>query len=111
MSDPERGAAAADAAATTTPPRPSLPRHLARGALGFGLIGSAIALTPVAGPVALLLAPPAIVALRGCPTCWLAGLIESISAWRLQRACGDDGCTLRTPRTPTTTRALPHAGN
>lgn len=72
----------------------SLPRHLTRGAIGFGLIGTALALTPTTGPAALLLAPLGMVALRGCPTCWIAGLIETISAGRLQRTCTDTGCTM-----------------
>ncbi len=72
----------------------SIARHLVRGAIGFGLIGVGLALTPSVGPVALLLAPPGMVALRGCPTCWIAGLIQTISASRLQRTCTDAGCTL-----------------
>lgn len=72
----------------------SLPAHLARGALGFGLIGAAIALTPSHGPAALLLAPPGLLALRGCPTCWIAGLVQTISAGRLRRTCTENGCTL-----------------
>jgi hypothetical protein len=80
----------------------SVARHLTRGAIGFGLIGAAFALTPSHGPVALLFAPIGMVALRGCPTCWIAGLVETISAGRLKRACTETGCTLRTP-TPTTT--------
>ncbi len=72
-------------------------RHLARGAIGFGLIGSGFALAASAGPVALLLAVPGFVALRGCPTCWLVGLIQIVSAGRLERSCadGDGDCTLR----------------
>ncbi len=81
----------------------SIARHLARGAIGFGLIGLGLALTPSAGPVALLLAPPGMVALRGCPTCWIAGLIQTISASRLQRSCSDTGCTLRRASTPAAT--------
>ncbi len=72
----------------------SIPRHLTRGAIGFGLLGSAVALTPSVGPAALLLAPAGMVALRGCPTCWIAGLIETISAGQLQRTCTDTSCTL-----------------
>ncbi|HWY18079.1 MAG TPA: hypothetical protein VNY27_05130 [Solirubrobacteraceae bacterium] len=73
----------------------SLGGHLARGALGFGLVGAAFALTPSLGAPALLLAPPGLVALGGCPTCWIAGLLERISAGRLQRTCADEGCELR----------------
>jgi hypothetical protein len=72
----------------------SLARHLTRGGIGFGLIGSSIALIPSVGPVALVLAAPGMVALRGCPTCWIAGLLQTISAGRLQRGCTDTGCTL-----------------
>lgn len=72
----------------------SVARHLARGAVGFGLIGSAFVLAASYGPAALLLAVPGMVALRGCPTCWIAGLIQIVSAGRLQRSCSDGGCTL-----------------
>jgi hypothetical protein len=81
-------------------------RHLARGAIGFGLIGSAFALTARVGPVALLLAPVGMVALRGCPTCWIAGLIQTVSAGRLRRACTDAHCTLR----PSDRRVTPAGG-
>ena len=76
------------------PPRHALARHLARGAIGFGLIGSALMLTATVGPASLLLIVPGMVALRGCPTCWLVGLIETVSAGRLERTCADGKCTL-----------------
>jgi hypothetical protein len=72
----------------------SLARHLTRGMLGFGLIGSAVALIPSVGPAALVLVAPGMVALRGCPTCWLVGLVQTVSAGRLQRNCTDTGCAL-----------------
>jgi hypothetical protein len=75
----------------------SVPRHLMRGALGFGLIAVAFALVPSHGPVALLLAPIGVVALRGCPTCWIVGLVETISAGRLKRTCTENGCALAQP--------------
>jgi hypothetical protein len=77
----------------------SLAPHLTRGAIGFGLLGLALVLTQRVGPAALLLTLPGMVALRGCPTCWIAGLIEAISANRLQRTCTDNSCTLHQPRT------------
>jgi hypothetical protein len=77
----------------------SVARHLLRGALGFGLIGSAFALTSNIGPAALLLAPPGMIALRGCPMCWIVGLIQIVSAGRLQRTCTEDSCTLSSSRT------------
>ncbi|HEY4809729.1 MAG TPA: hypothetical protein VIH71_01605 [Solirubrobacteraceae bacterium] len=75
-------------------PGHALARHLARGAIGFGLIGCALALTTRIGPASLLLLVPGMVALRGCPTCWIVGLIETVSAGRLERTCTDAGCTL-----------------
>lgn len=84
MRDDDRGAFASR----------SLTRHLARGAVGFGLIGSAIALTPAVGADALLLALPGAAALRGCPTCWLVGLLNIVSAGRTQRNCAGGACTL-----------------
>lgn len=72
----------------------SVPRHLARGAIGFGLIIGSIALVPVLGPVTLLAAPLALVAFRGCPTCWMVGLAQTISRGRLERQCADGVCTL-----------------
>jgi hypothetical protein len=72
----------------------SLTRHLARGALGFGLIGAALVLTRVVGPVSLVLAPVGFVALGGCPSCWLVGLASAVSAGRLRRECSEDRCRL-----------------
>jgi hypothetical protein len=86
----------------------SIARHLTRGALGFGLIAAAVALTPSVSPAALLLAPLGMVALRGCPTCWILGLIETVSAGALERTCTDTSCALRPPpasRQPRPTRS------
>jgi hypothetical protein len=80
----------------------SIARHLLRGGVGFGLIGAGFALVQVAGPAGLLLTPLGMVALRGCPTCWVAGLIQTVSAGRLQRTCIDAGCGLR--QTPASTQ-------
>ncbi|WP_433602115.1 hypothetical protein ACQPXH_10510 [Nocardia sp. CA-135953] len=43
------------------------------------------ALMPAVGPVGLLLLPVGRVALRGCPTCWAIGLLQTLSRSRLQR--------------------------
>ncbi|MFI2735635.1 hypothetical protein [Streptomyces sp. NPDC018711] len=72
----------------------SVPRHLARGAVGFGLIIGSIALVPLAGPATLLAAPLALIAFRGCPTCWMVGLAQTVSRGRLERQCVDGVCTL-----------------
>ncbi|MFF3019147.1 hypothetical protein [Streptomyces sp. NPDC057939] len=86
----------------------SVPRHLVRGAIGFGLIGGSIALVPVAGPVSLIAAPLALIAFRGCPTCWMVGLAQTISRGRLERQCGDESgtCTLTVAR-PTAGKVIP----
>lgn len=75
----------------------SLPRHLVRGSIGFGSIVAAFALIPAVGPLALMLLPLALVAFRGCPTCWLIGLMETISNGRLRRDCVDGQCRVTYP--------------
>ncbi|MFI6977429.1 hypothetical protein ACIBSV_02445 [Embleya sp. NPDC050154] len=78
--------------------RDSVARHLVRGAVGLGALVGAFALIPVVGPAALLLAPVGLVVLRGCPTCWLVGLIQAISAGRLERRCTEGRCELQVAR-------------
>lgn len=56
--------------------------HVARGVLGLVLAVVAFALAG-SQPLALLLLVPAVVAWRGCPTCWLMGL----GATRRRAAC------------------------
>ena len=72
----------------------SVPRHLARGLVGFGGVVGSFALVPVLGYAALALLPVGLLALRGCPMCWTMGLIETISAGRLKRSCADGRCEL-----------------
>ncbi|UBU13356.1 hypothetical protein [Nonomuraea gerenzanensis] len=77
----------------------SLPRHLLRGAAGFGALIGALALIPALGPVSLVLAPLGLWALRGCPACWVIGLVQLLSLGRLRRRCVDGRCELtRAPR-------------
>ncbi|MDN3241989.1 hypothetical protein [Glycomyces tritici] len=73
----------------------SVPRHVARGVLGFGLLIAAFALLPAFGLVSLVLAPVGLLALRGCPVCWVLGLIETVSRGRLHRECVDGSCQLQ----------------
>lgn len=88
------GATAPSAAPERNFASASVPRHLARGAIGFGLIIGSFALVPVLGPAALLAAPLALIVFRGCPTCWMVGLVQTISRGRLERQCADGVCTL-----------------
>jgi hypothetical protein len=83
-----------DRSQSTVVDRP-LARHLARGAVGFGLIGAAIVLGVRVGAPALLPAILGMVCLRGCPTCWTVALIELVTAGGLRGDCGSDGCALR----------------
>ena len=50
--------------------------HLVRGVIGSDLLIAAFSLAGRLPVVALLLVGGALVAFRGCPTCWLAGLFE-----------------------------------
>ncbi|MFD6395043.1 hypothetical protein [Nocardia sp. NPDC060259] len=72
----------------------SLPKHLARGTVGFAALIGSVALIPLVGPAGLLLLPVGLIALRGCPTCWAIGLMQTISRGRLQRSCEDGACKL-----------------
>jgi hypothetical protein len=79
---------------STTFASASLTRHLVRGGIGFGALIGAFALVPAVGLYSLLLLPLGVLALRGCPTCWMIGLFETISNGRLRRTCDDGRCTL-----------------
>ncbi|MFF3291710.1 hypothetical protein [Streptomyces sp. NPDC003023] len=73
---------------------PTLLRHLARGAVGFGALTGSFALIPAFGAPSLLLLPLGVLALRGCPVCWSIGLAQTLSRGRLQRSCEDGRCEL-----------------
>jgi hypothetical protein len=73
----------------------SVPRHVARGLVGFGSVVAAFALIPVFGWWSLLLIPVGVLALRGCPACWVIGLIETVSRGRIKSDCVDGVCRLR----------------
>ncbi|MEU4598430.1 hypothetical protein [Nocardia sp. NPDC023988] len=77
----------------------SLPRHLTRGAVGFGALIGSIALLPIIGVISLLLLPVGLIALRGCPMCWAIGLAQTVSRGRLRRSCDNGQCTLTVAKT------------
>jgi hypothetical protein len=62
----------------------SVTAHLLRGAVAAVLLPWAIANASSQPALALLSVAAAVVAMRGCPMCWTAGLIETIAA-RLKR--------------------------
>jgi uncharacterized membrane protein YdbT with pleckstrin-like domain len=81
---------------TSTPSRSPLAsstvhRHLLRGVIGVVAVAGAILLFGVLGPVSLVLLPVAVVAWRGCPTCWAVGMMGTLS----DRRAGAPACPRR----------------
>jgi hypothetical protein len=68
--------------------------HLVRGVVGLVAFVAAFALLGVLGPVSLLLLVVAGLAWRGCPTCWMVGLMRT----KAIRQSGS-GCAVR-PQAP-----------
>ncbi|WP_211332529.1 hypothetical protein [Nocardioides aurantiacus] len=68
----------------------SVTEHVLRGLLGLALVVAAL-WQASAHPAALLLLVPAVVAWRGCPTCWALGLAATVSRGRTP-ACTDGSC-------------------
>ena len=70
--------------------------HLARGVVGIGALVGAAVWAPRAPWVSLLLVPLALVTLRGCPTCWTIGLVQTAAAAlagrRAKPTCVDGAC-------------------
>jgi hypothetical protein len=64
----------------------SLTEHVVRGVLGLVLVALAV-VSAQDHPWALLALVPAVVAWRGCPTCWLMGLGATLTRRRTGRAC------------------------
>ena len=60
----------------------TLIEHLVRGIVGIAALGAAIYLAQRPGAASLIgsvvLALVALIAWRGCPMCWLTGLIETL---------------------------------
>jgi hypothetical protein len=58
----------------------SIPVHLARGAIGIGAFLVATSLGPQHPGLSLGAIAVALVVLRGCPTCWTIGLVQTVIA-------------------------------
>lgn len=69
----------------------TLIEHLLRGVVGLGALATAVALGPAHPLRALALIPLAMVSLRGCPTCWTVGLVQTVLA-RLRGRAAPDAC-------------------
>jgi hypothetical protein len=91
----------------------SVTAHVVRGVVGFGLLAASVVLVPLVGPFSLFGLPAGVVALRGCPTCWVIGLAQTISRGRLERRCLDGRCQLSSaaPDASTTTNWAREAPN
>jgi len=70
----------------------SVVEHIIRGILGFGLLAVSLLYSPVLGWWTVALLVGALVSFRGCPTCWTAGLIETVLYRKTQRGCSDGSC-------------------
>lgn len=89
----------------------TLLEHLARGAIGLGAFMLALRFADTSIVLPLVLVPIALLALRGCPMCWLMGLGETLTARLTGRsavdACTDGSCAARPHRKkPTVDRML-----
>lgn len=73
--------------------------HLVRGVVGLVASVVAFALLGTVGPASLLLLVLAVLAWRGCPTCWALGLTQT----KAVRASGD-GCAACPPASATKVR-------
>ncbi len=69
----------------------SLTEHLLRGGVGAGLIVLALLVAPSEPIVSIAALALALVSLRGCPTCWTIGLVQTVVA-RLRGAPRPEAC-------------------
>ena len=70
----------------------SVVEHIVRGVLGFGLLGVGLLYSPMLGWWTLALFGGALVCFRGCPTCWTAGLVETVLHRKVHKSCIDGSC-------------------
>jgi hypothetical protein len=71
----------------------SLGVHLLRGALGAAGILAAVHWSGTHPWLLLVLLPLVLLALRGCPTCWLVGLCETVASRANGRPPAQEGDT------------------
>ena len=68
--------------------------HIVRGVLGFGLLGVGLLYSTALGWWTFVLLAGALICFRGCPTCWIAGLVETVLHRKAGRGCIDGSCGL-----------------
>lgn len=86
----------------------TIAEHLARGVVGIGAFAFAALWATVHPWLSLVAIPVALVALRGCPLCWMLGFVQTVLA-KLQGQPTEgicmDGCRPDPARTPHTDRS------
>lgn len=74
----------------------SLVEHFARGAICLAALVASVLVARASLWLAMALLPVALVAVGGCPMCWMLGLIQMVSARargeHLEEPCDDGGC-------------------
>lgn len=74
----------------------SVTEHLLRGVVGLMCFAAAMFYGPAHPLFAVLAVPVGLISLRGCPTCWTVGLVQTLAAKATGRpvdtACQDGSC-------------------
>ena len=79
----------------------SVVEHLLRGLIGIAAFVSVPFFLPSQRWWALVAMALGFVALRGCPSCWLMGLVETVALGRGKGStCTAGSCAKRTPTKP-----------
>jgi hypothetical protein len=78
----------------------SLTEHLVRGLVGFAALVGAFLVMLHESLWSIPLAALGVVLLRGCPTCWMVGLMETVTARSTAKVCADGACAVRRPGSP-----------
>jgi len=73
--------------------------HFIRGVVGFGFLAIVLVYCSSLGWWTLIPAAGALLAFRGWPMCWTAGLVETV-LYRKSRACPDGSCSTKRPMGP-----------
>jgi hypothetical protein len=66
--------------------------HLLRGLVGFGLLAIALSQSERLGWWSFALFAGALVSFRGCPMCWMVGLVETAFSGKARLGCADGSC-------------------
>lgn len=78
----------------------SVTEHLVRGLFGFTALVVSFVVMMNGSMWSIPLALVGVALLRGCPTCWMIGLMETWSARSTSKVCQDGSCERRNPSVP-----------